>query len=411
MPTQTSHPSVPVSFTLASHRERRNATPPAEDNAIFGAKENHPLRPLNIVHTESSLGWGGQELRILSEAQGMLERGHRPTIACAEGSRLYEAAREWKLPVVGLPIGERNLAGIRAMRRWLIRHPADIVNTHSSTDSWLVAAALLGKKARPPVIRTRHISAPVHCNWPTRWLYNRAVRFVVTTGNSIREQLIGDLNCDPARVASVPTGVDPGKFPPGDKRAARRALNLHPTAPLIGIVATLRSWKGHGKLLEALARLRNTSAQLVIVGDGPQADNIAKRVAALGLTGRVTLPGHQFPVLPWLQAMDIFTLPSLANEGVPQALGQAMMCGLPVVTTPVGSILDLVTHERTGLIVETGDIAALATALDRLLGDDTLRRRLGTSARDHAVRHYNLERMLDRMEAVYRLALSDTLYP
>jgi glycosyltransferase involved in cell wall biosynthesis len=194
--------------------------------------------------------------------------------------------------------------------------------------------------------------------------------------------------------------VDTARFAPGDRAAARAALGL-PPGPLVGIVATLRSWKGHRFLVEAFHSLARPEARLAIVGDGPQREALESQVAALGLGDRVTFAGNRTDVTPWLQAFDVFALPSYANEGVPQAIVQAMLCGLPVVTTDVGSIGEAVQDGVTGLMVAPQQPAPLAAALARLLDDAALRERLGTAARAAALDRFSLDSMLERMEAVF----------
>ena len=355
---------------------------------------------MHIVHTEASCGWGGQEIRILTEAEGMIRRGHRVTLLCPGAARIFSEARKRNIPVVSLPIGRKRLSGVLALRRWLKTTPTEVINTHSSTDTWLVALAALLLKHPPPLVRTRHISAPVPKNRLTRWLYTRATAHIVTTGEALRQTLIVSNGFPPARITSIPTGIDLDRFVPGAAHAARKQLGLPPDAILIGIVATLRSWKGHRYLLQAFARLPDRSARLLIVGDGPQRDALARDIAEGNLADRVMLPGDQGDVLPWLQAMDIFALPSYANEGVPQAILQAMACGLPVVSTPVGSIGEIVMHEVTGLMVRPQDADDLRRALERLAADADLRRRLGTEARRQVHERFGLASMLDRMEQV-----------
>jgi len=206
-----------------------------------------------------------------------------------------------------------------------------------------------------------------------------------------------------SRIESVPTGIDAGRFRPGERKASRARFGLPEDKTLVGIVATLRSWKGHAVLLEAMTRLPS-GIELVIVGDGPQREALEQKIAKLGLRGRVRMQGQQADVLPWLRALDIFALPSFANEGVPQALVQAMLTELPCVTTPVGGIPEVAEHDRTALLVPPRDVSALAAAIERLAGDAGLRRELGEAARKHCVEGYSYERMLDRMEAVYRKA-------
>ena len=358
-------------------------------------------KKLHIVHTEASLGWGGQEIRILTEAQGMLERGHRVTLLCPPEARIHAAARERGLPVEALPIGRKRPGGVLALRRWLNANPADVINTHSSTDTWLAALACRLLRSPPPLVRTRHVSAPIPNNFPTRWLYGVATRHIVTTGGALRRQLIEENGFDADRITSVPTGIATNHFVPGDQTAARARLGLPQGAPLIGIVATLRSWKGHRFLIEAFERLRDARARLVIVGGGPQREALDTQVASLGLADRVRLVGDQADVLPWFQSLDVFALPSYANEGVPQAILQAMICGVPCVTTTTGSIEEVARDGETALIVKAEDVHDLRRGLERLLGDPALRTRLGASARAHCAANCSIGKMLERMEQVF----------
>ena len=359
------------------------------------------MAPLRIVHTESSLGWGGQEIRILAESQGMIRRGHDVRIVCPADARIHAQAPSWGVPVVALPIDRKRPRCLRALVAWLRANRCDIVNTHSSTDSWLAALALLMLGRRVPIVRTRHISAPVPRGPLSRWLYMNAAARVLTTGDALKRQLVEHNGFNESRIESVPTGIDAGRFRPGERKAMRARFGLPQDKTLVGIVATLRSWKGHQFLLEAMTRLPE-HIELVIVGDGPQREALEQRIARLGLQGRVRMQGQQADVLPWLRALDIFALPSYANEGVPQALVQAMLVELPCVTTPVGGIPELAEHERTALLVAPRDPDALAAAIARLAGDEGLRRELGEAARKHCVEGYSYERMLDRMENVYR---------
>ena len=356
---------------------------------------------MRILHTEASLGWGGQEIRILSEAEGMVARGHSVTLVTPPEARIHDAALERRLNAVALPIGRKRLGGALSLRRWLKAHPVDVINTHSSTDSWLAALACAVLAGAPPIVRTRHISATIPNDLATRWLYLGATRHIVTTGEALRVQLMRDNGFPPERITSISTGIDATRFVPGDRDTARRATGLPLEPRLIGIVATLRSWKGHRYLLEALSRLPGGTG-LVIVGDGPQRRNIELKIAELGIGERVWLPGNQRDVLPWLQALDVFALPSYANEGVPQALVQAMLCGLPCVTTAAGSIGEVARDLETALIVRMEDAADLKRGLERLLGDRGLCVRLGAAARAHCVAHCGVEIMLDRMETVFR---------
>jgi len=359
------------------------------------------VTPLTIVHTESSLGWGGQEIRILSESQGLIRRGHDVRVLCAPEAQLYTEAPSWKVPAIALPIARKRPLGVKVLFEWLRRNRCDVVTTHSSTDSWLTALALLALGRPYPVVRLRHLSAPVPRNAATRWLYARATKRIVATGEALKRQLIERNGFAAERIDSVPTGVDPAQYRPGDRSAARNALGLPQDKILAGIVATLRDWKGHRFLIEAVAALPQ-NVHLVMVGDGPQRAFLEGVIEKHALRSRLWWPGNQRDVVPWLQALDIFALPSYANEGVPQALIQAMLVGLPCVTTHAGSIAELAIPEKTALVVAPQDAKALRAALSRLIQDSNLRRNLGEAARQHCSRHFSYETMLDRMEAIYQ---------
>ncbi|MGQ0653110.1 MAG: glycosyltransferase family 4 protein [Betaproteobacteria bacterium] len=345
-----------------------------------------------MVHTESSLGWGGQEIRILSEARGMAARGHSVTLVTPPQSRIYAESRKYGLEAVALPIGEKRPAGVFALRRWLKEHRPDVVNTHSSTDAWLTA--LSGWRR---TVRTRHISAPVSGHAPNRWLYGSATRRVVTTGESLRRHLIERLRLPDAHVVSIPTGIDLARY----RKSGKATLGLPDGAFVFGIVATLRSWKGHADLIDAFSQLQDPRFHLVIAGDGPQRPALEKK-----LTDRVHLIGHREDVPQVLEAFDIFVLPSYANEGVPQAVMQAMAMGLPVITTRVGAIEEVVTEDETGMFVPSRNVAALAEAMLALSRDSERRKRLGAGGRRVAEQRFSIERMVERMEAVFKEAVA-----
>ncbi len=363
-----------------------------------------PGRPLSILHTESSIGWGGQELRILTEMEGMQRRGHRVTLVTADSAEILPAARTRSLEGVGLPIAYKKYRGLAALRGWLAAHGReyDVINTHSSTDSWLVALACATLSGMPPVVRTRHVSTPVNNSRTTRWLYQRATRHLVVTGEALKDQLVRDNGFDPARITSVRTGIDLDRFHPRDGGAARTALGVD-ARPAVIILATLRDWKGHDDLLDAwtLVRARVPGWQLLVVGDGPRRAHLEQRVDAMALRGEVTFAGNQDDVPAWFACAQLSVLPSYGDEGVPQSLMQAAACGLAAVSTPIGAIPEAVVDGRTGFLVPPRDVAALAAALARLMTDGELRQRMGRAAYEYAQASFGIDRMLDAMEGVF----------
>ena len=361
-------------------------------------------KPLSILHTESSTGWGGQEIRILTEARGILDRGHRVMLLSPANAEILPAAKRLTIPTTALNIERKRPLPLLAMRTWLHAHGSefDVINTHSSTDSWLTAIACATLRAPPPIVRTRHVSTAINNKISTRWLYEKATAHIVTTGEALRQQLHRDNGYALDRMTSVRTGIDLTRFRPVDRANARAQLGLN-DRPTVGILATLRVWKGHRHLLEAMLQLRERFPQwrLLIIGDGPERARLEAATVEMNLQSVVRFAGNQEDVPLWLSTCDVFALPSYGSEGVPQGIMQAMACGLPVVATPVGAVAEAVQDGVTGFMTPPRDPTALAATLAPLMADSDLRKRMGEAGRIFAQDNFGVDVMLDRMQEIF----------
>ena len=324
-------------------------------------------------------------------------------LVCDPESDIFAAAERWGVVAIPVPMKRKSLASVLAMRRIFGDFRPDIVNCHSSIDHWTSALARIQLRPRPAIVRTRHISAPVSRRPTTRWLFGSGCDFVMTTSEAIVSELVADGFLAPSKVAAVPTGIDIGKFATGDRRAARARLGMAEDRFVFTIVATLRSWKGHADLIEALSALPE-AAMVVIVGDGPQEDNLKSQVAARKLENRVVLVGRQPDVVPYLHAADAFVLPSYANEGVPQAMLQAMACELPIVSCPVGGIPELTAGLAGVRLARPRDPQDLSRAMLAVMSDppaaDTR-----SALRQRIADLYSLDRMYQKVVAAFESAL------
>ncbi len=363
---------------------------------------------VTILHTESSLGWGGQEHRILVEARVLRDRGYRLLLAADPRGELCRRARAEGFPVIPLTFGGRaNPAAFFALRRLLGQGGVDILNTHSSLDSWVGTLAWATLRRRPVLLRTRHLSTPVHANWPTRWLYHRPAR-VLTTSREIAALLHERLGVPEKRLLPVPTGINLPDFSPRLPDPALRASLGWPAGTFVaGTVSVLRSWKGHLYLLEALHLLRGQGHDiaLVIVGEGPYRPVIEGKIRDLGLEAWVRLVGHQEDVPAWLALLDAFVLASYAHEGVPQALLQALAMARPVVATRVGGIPEVIREGDTGWLVPPKDPPALARSLARVMEAREEALACARRGRQWVAAHHSLEHMADQLEDIYREVL------
>ena len=281
-------------------------------------------------------------------------RGHPSRGAGARSSCGGAADRGQEMPRAA----SRCDAGSRSTARSF-----DVVNTHSSTDAWLVALAGATLAGMPPVVRTRHVSTPVNNAWTTRWLYQRATRQLVVTGEALKAQLVRDNGFDPARITSVRTGIDLDALPSARRAAVTRGAcastrgRRSRSSPrcATGRDTTISSTRGRCVREECRAGSCSSSA----TGRGARISKAASPRWVFATT--CASPATRTTCPAWFACAEIATLPSYGDEGVPQSLMQAAACGLPAVSTPIGAIAEAVVDGETGLLVPPRDVPALAT--------------------------------------------------
>ncbi|MBI5809744.1 MAG: glycosyltransferase family 4 protein [Deltaproteobacteria bacterium] len=360
---------------------------------------------LTIFHTEASLGWGGQEIRILKEAECMRKRGHRVIIIAEETSGILGRAKASGFEVVSMSFLKKDYpASFFRLLKLMKEFAPDVVNTHSSRDSWLAGLAARASSAQPALIRTRHLSTPVAKGIASSIVYKSLPHRVITTAEAIRDNLIRINGCLPDRIVSIPTGVDLVLFNPlRHYKDIRAELSLPDDTLLAGMVSVIRSWKGHDCFVEAAGILSKKfpDARFIITGDGPRREAIEKMVKDKNLSGHVLMLGHREDIPDIMAFIDILVQPSYGNEGVPQSLLQAMAMETPVVVSDIRPLLEVVTDKVTGLVAKTKDPESLAEKIEALMRDKALRDRLGAAGRRLVVERFSMENMADAVERTY----------
>jgi glycosyltransferase involved in cell wall biosynthesis len=240
-----------------------------------------------------------------------------------------------------------------------------------------------------------------------RTIFNRLVpsrrdRFVAV-GQSVRQALVANEGLSPDRIEVVYNGIDTAALSPNaDLRCeVRRELGLGDEFAVMQ-VARLDTIKDHSTAVRAIevAARQRPDIRLFIIGDGPERSSIESLVADLGLQNRVTLLGTRSDVHRLLAAADGFLLTSV-SEGIPVTIIEAMAAGVPVVSTSVGGIPEILEHETTGLLAHSGDVPSLAENLVRLANDRTLRRRILSAAKVRADAQFSERQMLDAYCQMY----------
>jgi glycosyltransferase involved in cell wall biosynthesis len=364
------------------------------------------MATFRILHTESSQGMGGQEYRVLAEAQGMGRRGHQVVIAAPTNSPLLEMAREAGVTCEELPVGLQGWVRlIPLFLRLISRYHIQVIHTHGSQDSWTASLAARVSPLKPIIIRARHKSTKVSKSFRHMLLYRRLPHALVTTGEALREQFIVEIGLHPAAVFSIPTGVDLKRFYPKPANThLKEGLGIAEDGPVIGTVAFLRPEKGIELLIDAVELLRESFPRLqcVIVGNGPAYHQLLGRVHERKLDRMVTFTGFRQDIPDLLRLMDVVVLPSLSGEGLPQALTQALALERPVVASRDGAIPEVVRDGQTGLLADPNEPGVLAGKVAFLLQHPERAKALGKAGRELVERQFSEECMLLKTEEVYR---------
>jgi glycosyltransferase involved in cell wall biosynthesis len=344
-------------------------------------------------------GRGGMASLVVYLAEALPKRLPNLDIAVVDS---YGPGAFWAMPF------HFARAAARVLLACLMRR-ADLVHLHmshyGSVTRKLLLAAIAEALGVPVIVHLHGSDFAENYDGLPAWqrrlvvaILKRAAR-VVTIGAYWRDFAVGVLGLDPGHVALIHNGAPPAS-PDGTARRERPAG----AAPRLLMLGELGPRKGTPELLAALASpaLAARAWSATLAGNGP-VEKYRAEAAALGLAGRVTLPGWQSgpQARALLAAADIFVLPSL-KEGLPIAILEAMAAGAAVISTPVGAIPDAIRDGETGLLVPPGDSAALARAIQRLIDDPGLRARLAANAGRRFQAMFTIDRTADEVAALYR---------
>ncbi len=387
------------------------ATAPTRGDA---ATQAAPTRPAVVCQVLHSLRVGGAEVLAMRLAR-RLNASYRFVFACLdEVGTLGEELRAegFDVRMLGRSPGvdwrcTRRLAALYRSER------VDLVHAHQYTPFFYsVAARLPGR--RPPVLFTEHGRWYPDFPRPKRIVANRLLLGrrdrVVGVGESVRQALIRNEGLPARRVGVIYNGVDLAAFSPAapDRAAIRREMGVGPDDLLILQVARLDALKDHATAIRTLARVvrRRADAKLVLVGEGPEESTIRGLARREGVEDNVRLLGLRTDVARLVPAADLFLLTSV-SEGIPVTLIEAMAAGIPVVSTRVGGVGEVVADGSTGLLAPSGDDCALAEHVLRLAGDPALRARMGELGRGRAAEMFSEAKMHAEYRRLYEEIIRD----
>ena len=389
-----------------------------------------PRGRVNVLHYISNTGMTGVESYVLTVCENLARDGYRSTIACALEGReeLSQRAAAHGVRVVPLDFGRRSggalgrLTGfarkavgqVAVLRRVMVDEQVDVLHVHTASapvSFHLFAAALL---ARVRAVVVTHHALLAHFreyrNFSSNlgfWLEKRIAQRITAYYDGQAGELRGEgVRGESLRV--VPHGVDTARYDGLERSGDGTRAEFR-----LAIVARLIEGKGHSELVRAIARLigRHAGLRVDVIGDGPLRAALEKEIRALGLEREVrllgTLPNAELPAR--LVDVDAIVLPSyMVGEVFPVSLLEGMALGLPAIGARFSGIPSIIADGETGYVVEPGDVASLADAIERLAADPAAAAAMGRRARERVRERFSASAQSRSLETIYEEALAST---
>jgi glycosyltransferase involved in cell wall biosynthesis len=310
-----------------------------------------------------------------------------------------------------LPLGRRSKLDVWVwgkLERFLRRERVQVLHAHKfGSNVW---GTLMGRMARVPVVLA-HEHTWSYEGQPLRRFLDREIvargadRFIAVSRED-RRRMIEVERIDPARTLFLPNGV-PASPPPGG-HDVRAEFGIPAGAPVIGTVGVMRPQKAHHLLLRAAAQLldRWPDLQVLLAGDGLERQRLEELAHELHIQGAVRFLGNRTDVPDVLRALDVAVCCS-DFEGSPLAVMEYMDAALPVVSTAVGGVPDLIEPGVHGLLVPVGESSAIADAVTELLQDHERARAMGLRGRERRRSEFDIDVLVRRLEDLYRQLLAE----
>jgi glycosyltransferase involved in cell wall biosynthesis len=378
-------------------------------------------RPVRVLTLITRLE-GGAGVLTLRGAKALDPGEFQVTIVTGSGNRLLDEAADAGLevimePALRTPIDPRHdLRALLALAGLLRQRSFDVAHTHTSK------AGVLGRVAArragvPRIVHTYH-GFPFHefQSRRRRGAYvaverrlGRITDVALCVGTGVAVEAVRRELVRPERIRTIGVAVegtvggDPPASAPGARDRARRALGVPADVTVVGAVGRLAYQKAPEDFLTMIGQLNRADVVGVWVGGGELADRIGRLARAL--PGRIVLAGERTDVPAILPAFDVFVLPS-RYEGLPTAVVEAMVCGIPVVATAVNAVADVVVPGETGLLVPPQRPDLMADAVRYLLDQPAVAARMASAARARLGDRFGIPALRAALTAAYKPELT-----
>lgn len=373
-------------------------------------KSGGSSRPWRVLELASTSDMGGTERMILFLVEHLDRQRFEPFVGCLQGKgELLRRAN-----AIGVPTfhfgheGGLSAHGVLELIRVIRREKIDLVQTYGLRAD--TVGRLAAKLGGAPVVVSSIRSIDPWRRWWHVWLDRLTSPFVdkfISNSEAGRLATVRREKFAPDRIEVIYSGIPARQIPYDRREDIRKSLGISPESyPVVGILANLREMKGHRDVIQALPEIlaQFPTTVFLFAGRDDSEGAIAREAQEGGVAHAIRFLGYVEDTPSLLAAMDIFCLPS-HWEGLPASVLEAMHAGLPIVTTHVGGIPELVRHEQEAILIPPAKPAELAQAICRLAQDRDLAMRLATNAKARAESEFSIESMVGKTQEIYERLL------
>jgi glycosyltransferase involved in cell wall biosynthesis len=369
---------------------------------------------MNIAHFETSMNWGGQELRIVEQIEWLLKNGHNAWLIARPGSAILMEAEKRGLPCFSLRVrGSLNPSTLRALFGFLKLNEVSVLDCHGNRDATYGLLVKLFTKVR--VIRSRHVTTPVKRGVLRDFVWKYGCDAIITTAKAINNHLVSSgLSSEEKVYAAIP-GVDHHRFHSGiDSSQLKRQYGIPEDAFVLANVGMIRPDKGQNFFVEAINRLiqNGRSVYAIQVGDATSEtqnykQQLLDQLQSIDDPSRMQFLGYHHDIENYLAMADAVMVCSIKVEAQTRLVTQAFLMKKNVIATDVGGLPEMIAHEQTGLLCQPESSEQLAELAIQLIDQPELARSLRENAYLHAIKNMTFDRMMDEMLSIYSAAEED----
>jgi ADP-heptose:LPS heptosyltransferase/glycosyltransferase involved in cell wall biosynthesis len=369
----------------------------------------HKTPALSVLITITCPWWNAAAYIAIGLASALKARGHQVWVMGQADTPALKKASDLGVATIALPLHRRDpvsiMKNIRHIKLVLKDLPITIVNAHCPMGHSQVAAALFGMGRNTPVIRTVCDPRLPKRNLVNRWLHLKQTDAVIVTCGASSMRYIESFPGIENRVSVIPGGIDPAPFldieqPHND--ATNQEI-------WVGVISRLSPVKGHDVFLKAAAIVskKAPTARFLISGEAAQIihDDLKNLSESLGIKDKVQIQDRVNDVRDILKKLHIGVVSSVGSEPMCRIALEMMASGLPVVGTNINAVGESVLDGVTGFVVPPNDPDRLAEALLKLINNPDLRVKVGQTGRKRVTDELSMERMVERVETLYRQVL------